>query len=94
MVKLVREEFLEYGEIFIQKNPVCAWKIQPYFLICFLRAKFTANFSNFAGLFEHPVLPEYYLAGTTDGIGTKIIPLIERKLYKTISAGFSCNEFE
>lgn len=45
----------------------------------------SANFNNFAGIFEHPALPEYYFAGTTDGIGTKIIPLIERKLYKTIA---------
>ncbi len=43
------------------------------------------NFSNFAGIFEHPVLPEYYFAGTTDGIGTKIIPLLERGLYRTIA---------
>lgn len=45
----------------------------------------SANFNNFAGIFEHPALPEYYFAGTTDGIGTKIIPLIERKMYKTIA---------
>ena len=45
----------------------------------------SSNFSNFAGVFEHPVLPEYYFAGTTDGIGTKIVPLIERRLYRTIA---------
>jgi len=43
------------------------------------------NFTGFAGLFEHPALPDYYLAGTTDGIGTKIIPLVERELYSTIA---------
>jgi len=43
------------------------------------------NFSNFAGIFEHRALPEYYFAGTTDGIGTKIIPLIEKGLYRTIA---------
>lgn len=45
----------------------------------------SANFQNFAGLFESPALPEYYFAATTDGIGTKIIPLIERKMYRTIA---------
>lgn len=45
----------------------------------------SANFNNFAGIFEHPALPEYYLTGAADGIGTKIIPLIERKFYKTIA---------
>lgn len=44
------------------------------------------NFKNFAGIFEHPALPEYALAATTDGIGTKIIPLIENGLYKTMAA--------
>lgn len=43
------------------------------------------NFSNFAGIFEHPALPDYYFSGTTDGIGTKIIPLIERRMYGTIA---------
>ena len=46
----------------------------------------SANFKSFAGLFEHPALPEYALAATTDGIGTKIIPLIEKGLYKTMAA--------
>ncbi len=43
------------------------------------------NFSNFAGIFEHPALPDYLFAATTDGIGTKIIPLLRRKMYKTIA---------
>lgn len=67
-----------------KKSGVCLENsaILSNMLFCGLNS---ANFSNFAGLFEHPALPEYYLAGTTDGIGTKIIPLIERKLYKTIA---------
>lgn len=43
------------------------------------------NFKNFAGIFEHPAFPEYAFAATTDGIGTKIIPLIENGLYKTMA---------
>lgn len=43
------------------------------------------NFNNFAGLMEHPILEGYCLAMTTDGIGSKIIPLLERKRYDTIA---------
>lgn len=43
------------------------------------------NIGNFAGLFEHPYIPEYYLAGCTDGVGTKVIPLIEHKKFETIA---------
>lgn len=43
------------------------------------------NFRDFAGLFAHPALPEYLLCATTDGIGTKILPLIERKMFKTMA---------
>ena len=45
----------------------------------------SSNFKNFAGIFKHPAIPEYFFAATTDGIGTKIIPLIENKLYKTMA---------
>ncbi|MDR1327364.1 MAG: phosphoribosylformylglycinamidine cyclo-ligase [Heliobacteriaceae bacterium] len=45
----------------------------------------TDNIGNFAGLYEHPYIPEYYLAGCTDGVGTKVIPLAARKKYKTIA---------
>ncbi len=45
----------------------------------------TDNIGNFAGLYEHPYIPEYFLAGCTDGVGTKVIPLIERKHYETIA---------
>lgn len=38
------------------------------------------NIGMFAGIYEHPVLPDYYLVGCTDGIGTKIIPLIKYDL--------------
>lgn len=43
------------------------------------------NIGNFAGLFEHPYIPEYYLVGCTDGVGTKVIPLAERGLVETIA---------
>lgn len=43
------------------------------------------NIGNFAGLYSHPYIPEYYLAGCTDGVGTKLIPLIERGLIETIA---------
>ncbi len=43
------------------------------------------NIGGFAGLYEHPYIPEYFLAGCTDGVGTKVIPLIERKAYETIA---------
>lgn len=45
----------------------------------------TSRIGNFAGIFEHPVFDDYYLAACTDGIGTKIIPLIEKKDTKTIA---------
>lgn len=35
------------------------------------------NIGMFAGLYENPAFPEYYLAACTDGVGTKIIPLIK-----------------
>lgn len=43
------------------------------------------NIGNFAGLYSHPYIPEYYLAGCTDGVGTKLIPLIERGMIDTIA---------
>lgn len=43
------------------------------------------NLSNFAGLVEHPYIPEYFLAACTDGVGTKVIPLIKRGLVETIA---------
>jgi len=45
----------------------------------------TDNIGNFAGLYEHPYIPEYFIAGCTDGVGTKVIPLIERGHYGTIA---------
>jgi len=41
------------------------------------------NIGMFAGIYEHPVLPDYYLVGCTDGVGTKIIPLIKYNLIET-----------
>lgn len=43
------------------------------------------NIGNFAGLYEHPYIPEYYLVGCTDGVGTKVIPLAKRGLVETIA---------
>jgi len=41
------------------------------------------NIGMFAGIYEHPFLPDYYLVGCTDGVGTKIIPLIKYNLIET-----------
>ena len=41
--------------------------------------------NNFAGLYEHPYIPEYFLVACTDGIGTKLIPLAKRGLVETIA---------
>ena len=41
------------------------------------------NIGNFAGIYEHPVLPDHYLVGCTDGVGTKIIPLSKYNLIET-----------
>lgn len=43
------------------------------------------NIGMFAGIYEHPFIPEYYLAACTDGVGTKVIPLLERGLIDTIA---------
>lgn len=43
------------------------------------------NFNNFAGIFKLQNLDGYCLTATTDGIGTKIIPLIEKKMFKTMA---------
>jgi phosphoribosylformylglycinamidine cyclo-ligase len=43
------------------------------------------NIGMFAGLYEHPVFNEYYLVGCCDGVGTKIIPLLEYGMTETIA---------
>ena len=43
------------------------------------------NIGMFAGIYEHPYIPEYALVACTDGVGTKVIPLIERGLIETIA---------
>lgn len=43
------------------------------------------NIGNFAGLYEHPYISDYFLVGCTDGVGTKVIPLSERGLIETIA---------
>ncbi len=43
------------------------------------------NIGLFAGITEHPALPDYYIAATSDGIGSKIIPLIDNNLYDFIA---------
>ncbi len=40
---------------------------------------------DFAGIFEHPMFNDYCFVSCTDGIGTKIIPLIAKKDFKTIA---------
>lgn len=43
------------------------------------------NIGMFAGLYSHPYFPEYFFAACTDGVGTKVIPLIERNMVGTIA---------
>ena len=43
------------------------------------------NIGSFAGLYEHSVLEDYCFAACCDGIGTKIIPLVENSDVKTIA---------
>lgn len=43
------------------------------------------NIGMFAGLYEHAAFPDYYLVGCTDGVGTKIIPLLERDKIETVA---------
>ena len=40
---------------------------------------------DFACVIEHPYLQDFYLCATTDGIGTKILPLLEHQDYATIA---------
>lgn len=44
-----------------------------------------SDFGSFAGLYEHPYIPEYFLVACTDGVGTKVIPLAKRGLVETIA---------
>lgn len=41
------------------------------------------NIGMFAGLYEHPVLPEHYLVACTDGVGTKVMSLLEADKIET-----------
>lgn len=43
------------------------------------------NIGMFAGLYENPAFPEYYLVGCADGVGTKIIPLLAKNKIETIA---------
>ncbi|MEI7475023.1 MAG: phosphoribosylformylglycinamidine cyclo-ligase [bacterium] len=43
------------------------------------------NIGMFAGLYEHPVFKDYYLAACCDGVGTKIIPLLENGMTDSIA---------
>ena len=43
------------------------------------------NLGNFAGIFEHPYIPEYYLVGVSECVGGKIVPLVKRKMWKEIA---------
>jgi phosphoribosylaminoimidazole synthetase len=53
------------------------------------------NIGMFAGIYEHPYIPEYALVACTDGVGTKVIPLIEKDKIETIAtdlAAMSLND--
>lgn len=43
------------------------------------------NIGMFAGIYDCPLIPEYYLAACTDGVGTKVIPLLEKGMIETIA---------
>lgn len=42
------------------------------------------NIGMFAGIYNHPYIPEYSLAACTDGVGTKVIPLLKQNKIETI----------
>lgn len=44
-----------------------------------------SGIGGFAGIWEHEIFSDYYFAACCDGIGTKIIPLIEKRDVKTIA---------
>ncbi|MCD7878609.1 MAG: phosphoribosylformylglycinamidine cyclo-ligase [Candidatus Gastranaerophilales bacterium] len=44
------------------------------------------NIGRFAGIYESEILPDYYFAAATDGIGSKIMPLIQYKMADCIAA--------
>lgn len=53
------------------------------------------NIGMFAGIYDHPYIPEYSLVACTDGVGTKVIPLIENNLIETVAvdlAAMSLND--
>lgn len=43
------------------------------------------NIGMFAGLYDHPYIPDYSLAACCDGVGTKIIPLHANDMIETIA---------
>lgn len=43
------------------------------------------NIGMFAGLYKHNILPDYYFAAATDGIGSKIIPLTDYNMPECIA---------
>ena len=45
----------------------------------------TSKIGDFAGIFEHPVFCDYYLVSCCDGVGTKILPLLDRGDISTIA---------
>ena len=44
---------------------------------------------DFAGVAEHPYLEDFYFCATTDGIGTKVLPLLAKQDYATIANDLS-----
>ncbi len=51
------------------------------------------NIGRFGAVTEHEFLKDYYLVTTTDGIGSKITPLMERKMYDVIAADLVAMNF-
>lgn len=49
-------------------------------------SKNSTNIGRFGAICEHEFLKDYYLVTTTDGIGSKIIPLMQKGLYATVAA--------
>ncbi len=43
------------------------------------------DIKDFAGIFEHPYIPEYYLVSCAECLGEKIVPMARRKMWKAIA---------
>lgn len=45
----------------------------------------SSNIGLFAGIYNHPFIKDYSFVACTDGVGTKVIPLLEQNKLKTIA---------